>query len=61
MSHALILIIAFVFLALLMISFFSSRYIKCPPDKAMVIFGKVAGENKGKHGFHILAGGGEFV
>ena len=58
MDSAIILMIAFVGLFFIQLLFFVSRYIKCPPNKALVIYGRTAAEgNKAL----ILFSGAEFV
>ena len=56
MNSAIIIIVAFIGLFFLQMLFLISRYIKCPPNKAMVIYGRT-----GEGSVKALAGGAEFV
>ncbi len=57
MTNLLILIGFVVFLALLLIIFFVSRYKRCPSDKILVVYGRTKGEQSAK----CYAGGAAFV
>lgn len=56
-SQALILIGFIVFVAVLLLLFFISRYKRCPSDKILVVYGKTGGEQSAK----CYAGGAAFV
>lgn len=62
MDSAVILIFVFIGLFCLIALFFASRYKRCPPDKAMVIYG-ITGivDNENNHQVKVLAGGAEFI
>jgi len=57
MNAIVIITIGLIGLIILQILFFISRYIKCPPDKLMVIYGRVEEGKSSK----VLNGGAEFV
>ncbi len=58
MGTQLLLVVGFVlFLAILLLLFFISRYKRCPSDKILVVYGKTGGEQSAK----CYAGGATFV
>jgi len=57
LTQSLILIGFVVFLAILLLFFFVSRYKRCPSDKILVVYGKTGGEESAK----CYAGGAAFV
>ena len=58
MSPILLMTMMMVFVLLMIILMFASRYVKVPPNKAMVLYGH---KFKGQEGMMILTGGGKFI
>ena len=59
MNIFIIIIIGFIVLSLLMFYWMVNQFIKCPPDKLLVIFGRV--EDANENGMKVLNGGAAFV
>ena len=58
MENGILIVVGFVvFIAILLVLFFISRYRRCPSDKILVVYGKTGGEQSAK----CYAGGAAFV
>lgn len=59
MTAFIVILVGYLLLVFLMMFWFISRYIKCPPDKLLVVYGRV--ENGHENGIKVLNGGAAFV
>lgn len=59
MNILIIMLLGLIMLAFLMMLWLVSRFIKCPPDKLLVVYGRV--ENGHENGIKVLNGGAAFV